>query len=437
MRTAAGWVRTWPFWTIPLSCRLLDGAMIAAALGLALRPTDRPTDQLLGACSALFALMIYDIEAGRRAEGGRLVGQRPHKGLSAWPFAAVLLTANPLAGLIAAPVYGYAWLRGMRVQPWKWVGSAAIVMLSAQAALTVLVVGGAPAGLWALSPSGLRGPALLALAALTFLAVESGLLFGCSITNDPVDERWLKTQLSSRSFYIAELAVLCQAAIVAVLFSVAPALLLFTVPWYGMLQRALLHAPLRDAAERDAKTGLLTHPAWESHAKSELASRRPFSVLLVDLDHFKAVNDRYGHLVGDLVLQRAADALQEGLRPHDLLGRFGGEEFCVLLPDADAETALAVGERLRTGLSALRIPGYELLRVTGSVGVYASDPAPPSRLTEALGLADRALYTAKKDGRDAVRAFREPAPAEDAGPHLLPGQRTSPDGSATERPLPA
>lgn len=436
MRTGAGSVRTWPFWTIPLKCRLLDGVMLAAALGLALRPTDRPAGQLLAACSALFALMVYDIEAGRRAEGGRLVGQRPHKGLSAWPFAAVLLTANPLASLIAVPVYGYAWLRGMRVQSWKWVGSAAIVMLGAQAALTVLVIGGMPTGLSAVSPSGLRGPVMLAGAALAFLAVESGLLFGCSITNDPVDERWLKTQLSSWSFYTAELAVLCQAAIVTVLFSVAPALVLFTLPWYGMLQRALLHAPLRDAAERDAKTGLLTHAGWERHAKHELASRRPFSVLLVDLDHFKAVNDMYGHLIGDVVLQRAAVALQEGLRPHDLLGRFGGEEFCILLPDADAATALAVGERLRAGLSTLRVPGYELLRVTGSVGVYTSDPAPPSRLTEALELADRALYTAKQEGRDAVRAFREPAPAGDADRRRLPVQRATSDGSATERPTP-
>ncbi len=365
----------------------------------------------LAVLAALPLLAAVDIELGRRAEGGLVAAQRPHKGLSAWPFAAVLLCGGSLAALVIVPVYAYARWRGMRVPLFKWVGSGAIVILAAAAAQP-------------LAPS-LRDPGpevLLALAAAAgvFLLVEAGAFGLCAISGEPVDEKWLKEQLRSRSFYTAEFAVLCQATVVAVVWTATPALVLALLPSYAVLQRALLHAPLRKAADTDAKTGLLQLHAWQARAEALLAKEIAFSVVLIDLDHFKAVNDRHGHLMGDEVLRSCADAFAGVLRPTDLLGRFGGEEFCLLLPGSDVTEALHVAERMRTALAARPL---DCLEVTASFGVFASGPMDPHRLREALAFADLALYAAKDAGRDTVRSHRPaivpPAPRR-AGDQRLP-----------------
>jgi diguanylate cyclase (GGDEF)-like protein len=157
---------------------------------------------------------------------------------------------------------------------------------------------------------------------------------------------------------------------------------------------------LRAAAATDAKTGLLNAAGWERAALREVAAARrtgrPVAVLLVDLDHFKGVNDRLGHLAGDAVLRRVGAALCTGVRASDTVGRFGGEEFVALLPGAGDSDALAVAERLRARIRAL--PGEPL---SVSIGV-ACAPTDGVELTTLLGAADRALYRAKRCGRDRV-----------------------------------
>jgi diguanylate cyclase (GGDEF)-like protein len=201
-------------------------------------------------------------------------------------------------------------------------------------------------------------------------------------------------------------SVLCQAAVVALLWSANPLLVLLLVPSYGVLQRALLHAPLREAADTDGKTGLLHLHAWEARAVTVLEKGRGFSVLLLDLDHFKAVNDEHGHLVGDDVLRQTGDLVRVQVRPSDVPARFGGEEFVVLLPDADVHQALAVAERLRQAVEDCVFGG---LRLTASFGVFAGEPIAPERMREALACADLALYAAKSSGRNAVRSYRPPS----------------------------
>jgi diguanylate cyclase (GGDEF)-like protein len=128
-------------------------------------------------------------------------------------------------------------------------------------------------------------------------------------------------------------------------------------------------------------------------------------VALVDIDHFKVVNDTYGHLVGDKALRAVTDALQSQLRGYDLAGRFGGEEFVVLLPQAREQDALNVAERLRSYIAGLSIPvddGDEsagCVRLTISVGV-ASLNGETRELTDLLAAADAALYHAKETGRN-------------------------------------
>ena len=405
-----------PFGEIPVRGRVATTALVLAACAGVLHDVAALSDpSVLAVLAALLGLAVVDAELGRWAEGGRLVGQRPHKGLSAWPFAAVLLTGTPAAAVVAVPVYAYARRRGMRVVLWKWVGSCAVVSLAAVAASTVLAGRGGPGELL----TGSSGILLVGLAALAHVVVEAAGLWLCSATGRPSDEVWLRTQLRRREFYTAELAVLCQAVVLAGLWTLEPLLWLFVVPSYAVLQRALMHAPLREQADHDGKTGLLTFAAWERRAEHELAVGQAVAVLLADVDHFKRVNDSRGHLAGDAVLHAVAERLAASVRPVDVLGRFGGEEFCVLLPDADDAEAVRVAERLRAAVAAAELP--DGVRVTLSVGVHAVDRAHPETLSELLGRADGALYRAKRTGRDRVvstRAFRDravlPAPRRPA-----------------------
>jgi two-component system, cell cycle response regulator len=133
---------------------------------------------------------------------------------------------------------------------------------------------------------------------------------------------------------------------------------------------------------------------------------RPLSVAIIDIDHFKAVNDHHGHAAGDRVLAAVAASLREHLRAEDQLGRLGGEEFLALLPDADAGAAAAVAEKLRAEVARLRV-GHEGrdLNVTVSIGWAAWDGGETP--DEVMRRADDALYEAKRGGRDRV----EGAPA--------------------------
>ncbi len=133
------------------------------------------------------------------------------------------------------------------------------------------------------------------------------------------------------------------------------------------------------------------------------------SVLILDLDHFKQVNDTYGHLIGDQVLQSVSQILRFGLRQGDVVCRYGGEEFAVLLPKSDLETAVAVGERIRQSLAATLIPTDKgPITLTASVGAACLNEADVD-LDALLERADRALYAAKNGGRNQVQAAPPPS----------------------------
>ncbi|WP_322767058.1 GGDEF domain-containing protein, partial [Frankia sp. Cr1] len=205
---------------------------------------------------------------------------------------------------------------------------------------------------------------------------------------------------------------MCSAIVIAVLWTAHPLLMLAATPPALLLQRGLLHAELLAAARTDAKTRLASPAYWREVAEREAArvrrAGRPMSVLIVDIDHFKRVNDQFGHLTGDVVLASVADALRAATRPRDLVGRFGGEEFVVLLCEVDLDNAAHAAERIRRQVAGMRCrvdgrsAGAVIVSVTVSVGV-ATASGTEVDLPVLLETADAALYRAKADGRNRVR----------------------------------
>jgi diguanylate cyclase (GGDEF)-like protein len=172
------------------------------------------------------------------------------------------------------------------------------------------------------------------------------------------------------------------------------------------------NAQLQALASHDPLTGVMNARAYyrvcDQAIHASHRNRTPFSVLFIDLDHFKMINDRYGHAVGDEVLREVAQTLQQHIRRSDALGRIGGEEFSVFLPDTGPEGAQALAESLRRAVESLAITSAgQALRVTASIGVAAGHFGAANDANMALiqQHADQAMYEAKRAGRNRVSLF--------------------------------
>lgn len=174
--------------------------------------------------------------------------------------------------------------------------------------------------------------------------------------------------------------------------------------------RKRVEEKLQRLAVTDPLTGVLNRRQVIFLAEREITRAckfcLPISIILLDIDHFKQVNDTVGHRAGDRVLREIACACQENLRSHDIFGRYGGDEFIAILPETGFETALGVAERLRKRIEALPVlECSEPRRITISLGVAAPDSSHPSSLDGLLEQADRALYHAKESGRNRVASL--------------------------------
>ncbi|TNM62879.1 GGDEF domain-containing protein [Aliirhizobium smilacinae] len=170
-----------------------------------------------------------------------------------------------------------------------------------------------------------------------------------------------------------------------------------------------LMTKLRHQAMTDLLTGLGNRRWLNERAAEELARAErlgePLSVLVLDLDRFKGINDGHGHETGDRVLVATGEIVRTCLRPYDLAARIGGEEFCIMLPRTSLDEAEAIGERLRTTLATTTVPPLRQGRMTASFGLCAAGPG--DRLPDLLLRADFALYEAKRDGRNCIRRAQE------------------------------
>lgn len=175
------------------------------------------------------------------------------------------------------------------------------------------------------------------------------------------------------------------------------------------LRRAIFYHQVQELSVTDSLTQMLNRRYFLERLNEEIVRSEKFdlkfSFLMADIDHFKSYNDRFGHLVGDIVLRETSKAIKENTRQIDLVGRYGGEEFSVLLPETPKEGAYLAAERIRKSLEDREIRAYdEELNVTISIGLcsFPEDAQTPSEL---IDKSDSALYEAKNKGRNKVCVF--------------------------------
>lgn len=167
-----------------------------------------------------------------------------------------------------------------------------------------------------------------------------------------------------------------------------------------------IQSQLEIASRTDPLTGLLNRRAFDDITKTELSrskrSYTSYSVLMLDVDEFKKINDGYGHLAGDAVLTSVARTLESNLRSHEKVARIGGDEFCVFLPDTDQTAAIDIAEKLRQVISSNAIPtGHADISITVSIGVSEVEDI-DFDYTDIFKRADKNLYMAKKTGRNRI-----------------------------------
>ena len=420
-------LRSWAWWQLPVRLRCYVALMPLAALtvfAVALGHTRWSSGDLIK-----FAILVAGglISVAATPRMAYVAGTVTHDFIAAWvlPIAVLLPPVYALAAPV--PLLVMTQLRVNRGLLHRRAFSAAVMGL---AYCTGSVV-------FHLFPASFAGPSMgTAAHALTWVVAAIAceliggwghrLLIHLAIKIADPAERISRSILDSEAL-TCDVAEHSLGIVITILLAVTPGFAIFAVPLWLLVRRFMVYPVLAARARIDGKTGLLNSSTWEAEATTEIARAirqgTPLSVGLIDLDHFKQVNDKYGHLAGDIVLRAVTDAIGNQLRAYDLAGRFGGEEFIVLLPNASQTAAFRVAERLRTHVASLSIPVTDegadgpCVTVTISIGVAALDST-RHELTNLVAAADAALYRAKHEGRNRTRVTPV-APADPAAPTTL------------------
>ena len=401
-------VRDWAVWSLRRPLLVLWSVVTCAYLGwIAVRAVDF---QFRGSDLALFAALLacgaFSVEMTRRASEPAGVVKDVY---AVWELPIVFLLPGLYALIVPALRLTLSQLRVRRAPLYKRVYTVAALGI-AYGCARLVYMGMLPAGTDPRIYLFHHTPMWLVAAgagAVTQWTVNQGLIAAVLRLEHPGMP--LKGELFSRETLHNDATELCAAMLVAVGMTISEFTLIIALPLTTLLQRSFRHAQLLSEARADAKTGLLNAATWEREAEAEVAravrTSSPLAVALLDLDRFKQINDTYGHLVGDEVLRSIADEMTRVLRKYDLAGRFGGEEFVMLLPQTRAVDALRIAERVRAHIARLPMvsAGGEPVTVTVSIGVAALDAGSSRELTELLAAADAALYRAKASGRDQVQ----------------------------------
>jgi diguanylate cyclase (GGDEF)-like protein len=414
-----------PGWLVAFIAGVI--AVYALAVGVTLPGLTHVTRTDLLLLGALLACSAATVELTKRAgENAGLIRDV----LGVWELPVAILLPPVYALCMPMFRFGLIQLRVRKTPLHKRIFSIAIVGLGNGAASLVF---------HALTGTGLDSGTnpfphptawmlAVAVAAAAAWVTNTALLLTAVKGSDPAVR--IRDLVLARENLHNDIAEFCVAVIVTLGVAASTFTIIFALPFVTLLQRSVRHAQLLAASRIDSKTGLLNAGTWEREAASEVAravrTRTPLALVLIDVDHFKLVNDLHGHLVGDKALRAIARTFKIFLRDYDLAGRFGGEEFALLLPQTSATDARQIAERVRVHIAEMPItvsdePGAETLQVTVSIGVAALgttwERTTGSQLTDLLAGADRALYQAKNAGRNHVWMFTDTETVGDRSSH--------------------
>jgi diguanylate cyclase (GGDEF)-like protein len=365
---------------------------------------------------AMFAILaglgILQAEISRKIERQRRsLNVTPHISMiSVWLMASVLLLPPQLIALLSFTLYLHSGIRSwsgiQHVAMHRTLTNATTMALSCFSGvlLTQLMFGANP----------LTGPdaaTAVCVAGAAYFITNTAITAGGLYLAAP-EKASVERLVGSWDDNLLDMATLCLGGLATLAMVHLPLLGVAIIVPIFVLQRSVLAKQLEELASKDQKTGLLNAVAWHDNGNHELSrasrSGREFSVLMIDLDFFKKINDTYGHLAGDDMLIALAGLLERETRTHDLVGRFGGEEFVVLLAGAPEAEALVAAERIRRMITELVVQSQTndgkpvvIADRSASIGV-ATYPAAGTTLDEVLACADAAVYVAKREGRNRV-----------------------------------
>jgi diguanylate cyclase (GGDEF)-like protein len=404
--------RKWEWWKTPVSLRAYVAVVALTAVGFACYAAAQTSWRIDDVIKYLLLLCCAIGSVAATPRSTYVQGRMTRDFITVWVLPVAIVLPPVYAMIMPIPLYVLTQLR---------VHKGAIYRKVFTASSIALAYGGASLA-FRQFPDAFAGPVIrtgthaltwavaVAVCELVVGRCHNLLLLGAIKLSDP-SVRVLELELN-REALLANFAESDLGVLISLVVAANPLLSVFAIPTIMLARRFMMHAQLMAQARVDTKTGLLNSSTWEAEATSELTRavrmHTPLSVALIDIDHFKRVNDTHGHLVGDVVLRAVTDAIREHLRNYDLAGRFGGEEFVVLLPQAGEADAVNVAERLRTHVADMRIPvdpdvpDGTHVRLTISVGVAALDDT-RRELTNLMAAADAALYRAKQSGRNQTR----------------------------------
>ncbi len=406
-------------WTLSPPVLLFLSVVEIGALGVVLGTADLVpiTSRSLLWCGLIVAGEIVHLEAAQRIERLRELGAegRPHMHLqSIWIFAGLLLLPPPLATLVIVVSYTHSWLRVYRRRGvvHRKVFSGATVILACAAAGTVLTVGtGGEVAPYMPHLDGFVGMLALLVAGVVYFGLNYLLVIAAIIMSNP--DKPARNAFGNPSDVLIVLAAVGVGCGIALVVTLRPWLLPVLMVTPVALHVGLLLPQFQMAARTDSKTSLLAPEFWVEVTRRELTRAAQIGstagVLMIDVDRFKEIDDANGHLAGDEVLRAIATEIQHTVRGGDHVGRYGGDEFVVLLPGATSAEIVSIANRIRGRIARIEVTvpvkragkPETIGGLTASIGA-AVYPDTAQDYTILLQAADDAVFAAKERGRDQV-----------------------------------
>jgi diguanylate cyclase (GGDEF)-like protein len=418
IRHGARSVSGWQVWALPKPLRayvlsITTFTLIVASLEAA-RTRWRPSDLVIFA--GLLTCGVIAIESTRTV---REVQGTVGRDLQTVWYLAIAITLPPACALLAPlPLTAYRLWRVRRAFVYRRVFSNATISLAYGCAS--LIFHSVPASAAGARPGtgshALSWAGVVAGCGVIAWLINNGLLLGAIRIADP--QARIRDMFGNREAITSDLIELSLAVSLSLVVSISAVLMTLALPSVVLYRRYLMNSQLVAQARIDAKTGLLNAGTWQREAEVELLralrGHTPLALAMVDIDHFRDVNEMAGHLVHDQLIRDIAGMLKDQLPSHDLIGRFGSEEFAILLPQTDRAEAQRISERLRDHIAAEPIAiesgsqeGF-VFRLTVSIGVAVLNESRRA-LAELIGAADSALGQAKSTGWSKVYVLPDSA----------------------------